>query len=752
MSDKRLSQYANDHDIPYMTAYRRFQSGEIQGAYKNNKGSIFVKEPDVQQQVTLNHTPVVATVPVQSIPDIKYQNISLAEDITTRKNRSADNPIINRFSNIDEGLMPHVANTSGAGNKSGIIVRDAIILTQKCYFNVAIFRQIIDLIVDLSIGQIFLKGGTKKARDFFSAYLKHIEENSFQEQWFLELWRSSNVLTFAYNKSLKSEDIKRITSVYGLQTSEASQTEAAKRVTIPVRFTVLNPADIQVGNYSMFMSPVYYKILNGYELARLREPKNEIDKQVLESLPENVKKQIKDKVSQSITIPLPTENVLSCFYKKMDYEGLAVPVFFPVLDDINWKLQLKKMDIATTRMMNQAILLVTTGAEPDKGGINQNNITNLQTIFANESVGRVLIADYTTKASFIIPDISAVLSKDKYEVVNNDIYIGLNYILLQGEKFANKQTALQLFIEKIKYGRKLYINQFLSKVIEKVSEELGFKSYPEAYFEDVAIHDTTERNRILARLSEIGHLTPKETFEALQNGRLPLPDESVENQEELKGYRDRGLYKPVTGGPKDQMDMLKEKSKIDIQMLDKQNEHDDKQKSKDRKFAKDNPQAPAPQIVVKAPTALSKPGGRPSGSTRQQSTKRVKPSKASLISGTKVIENTLLFDKLNKEVISALQTKYNLKSLDESQLSLAGELSNMIARNEDPKDWISSINDYSNNLQDKHLDRIEEIEELAEYHQIEPNLASILYASIKEETDNTDKIISKDLLKEEEKI
>ena len=76
---------------------------------------------------------------------------------------------------------------------------------------------------------------------------------------------------------------------------------------------------------------------------------------------------------------------------------------YPVLDDLNWKTEMKKMDMAVARTMQQTVLLVTMGTDPDKGGVNQNNLAAMQSLFENQSVGRVLIADYTTKAQFVIP-------------------------------------------------------------------------------------------------------------------------------------------------------------------------------------------------------------------------------------------------------------------------------------------------------------------------------------------------------------
>ena len=66
--------------------------------------------------------------------------------------------------------------------------------------------------------------------------------------------------------------------------------------------------------------------------------------------------------------------MLGVFYKKQDYEPFSVPMGYPVLEDINAKYEMKKIDMAIARTMQQAILLVTMGSEPDKGGVNQKNL------------------------------------------------------------------------------------------------------------------------------------------------------------------------------------------------------------------------------------------------------------------------------------------------------------------------------------------------------------------------------------------
>ena len=49
-----------------------------------------------------------------------------------------------------------------------------------------------------------------------------------------------------------------------------------------------------------------------------------------------------------------------------------------MLDDINWKMELKKIDQAIVRTVENVILLITMGTEPDKGGINPHNLKAMQ--------------------------------------------------------------------------------------------------------------------------------------------------------------------------------------------------------------------------------------------------------------------------------------------------------------------------------------------------------------------------------------
>jgi hypothetical protein len=596
-----------------------------------------------------------------------------ANTTPTRRNAASTIERTNRFTNIDTGLIPF-RYSNYVKNLSTLDVRDAIILCQKAYYNVAIFRNTIDLMTEFSDSPIYLTGGSQKSREFFEAYFKKINLASFQDQFFREYYRSGNVFTYRFDTTLSPEQLLRVTQTFGSKLKSIAQDGEVK---LPARYTIINPADVYVGGTVNYAFNTYYKLLSDYELERLRDPKTDEDKEVYESLPQQTKDQIKSKNNSYILLPIDPKRLAAVFYKKQDYEPLSIPMGFPVLDDINWKLEMKKMDMAVTRTMQQAVLLVTMGTDPEKGGVNQKNLQAMQQLFENQSVGKVLIADYTTKAEFVIPDIGNLIGPQKYEVVDRDIQIGLNNILIGSEKFANTSIKVQVFVQRLKQAREVFINEFLIPEIRRMSKDIGFKNFPTPTFQDIDIKDDVQYSRIYNRLVELGVLTAEEGLAAIETGRLPTQEESLESQRKFKELRNEGLYQPIIGG------------------------------------------------------SAAGQAGRPSGSSGiPQSTKNVKPigSKANF-SVTKIKENILAVQTLEEEVKSAVRKKFNIKKLSNQQKENAEKISEIIIANENPENWVSKIEEYIEKPFDKNQDNLNEIQEIAAQHQVTEYLASILYHS-----------------------
>jgi hypothetical protein len=440
------------------------------------------------------------------------------------------------FPNIRSGIVPYAMMDGGYYGVSEVIG-----LCYKAYHNFAILRNAIKLIRDFSVGPIHVKTSNQRVKTFIETWFEAIGLNQFMAQFFLEYSRSGNVFIYKFSGQISEDGMNMLRQAYG------AAGDGPMSATVPIRYIILNPMQVylQMGPTEPYG---YVRMLSTYEIARLRNPQTEEDRQMLESFPKEVKRIIKQTGSNPyLYVPLDPKRLYPVFYDKMDYEPLAVPMAFPVLNDIEYKLELRRMDMALAATIERVILLVTTGRPADQW--NQvppkSNLQNLQEIFRNQTIGRVLVADYTTKAEWVVPDLKELLGPGKYQQVDKDIKEGLQYMFFGDEKFANASVKIKIFIESLREGRRAFLENFLIPEVKKVCAAMGFRNVPDLEFEEIQMQDEALMARLYVQMAQLGLLTADELNEALVTGMLPSKDESLKNQEAYKEARKQKLYAPL---------------------------------------------------------------------------------------------------------------------------------------------------------------------------------------------------------------
>jgi len=622
-----------------------------------------------------------------------YERSGGGESTSLRRNLAYIGPKIYKYGNIREGMLPFETSINGYN------IRDAIELCQKAYANIAIFRNAVDIMSEFANAEIYLEGGSQKSKDFFSKWMKYTRMWNVKDQYFREYYRSGNVFFYKINAKFDIDDFQKILETYASYDGASYNTDIKLynyptpydvKNLIPVQYTLLNPYYLTTNHTSSWHQIVYQKILSEYELERLRSPKNDHDKVVFDSLDNDTKEKIRlgQWARDGLKIQLNPTDIIYSFYKKQDYEPFAIPFGFAVLDDINFKMEMKKIDQAICRTIENVILLITMGTEPTKGGINHKNIKAMQNLLSNQSVGRVLVADYTTKAEFIIPDMNKVLGYEKYKVVNEDIKEGLQNILIGSEKFANTTVKAQVFFERLKEARKAFLNDFLQPEMELIFRNLGFKGKcPIAKFEEVSIKDETQFNRVVTRMMELGILPPEEGLRVIETGIYPTKEELGTAQAKFVEERKKGYYNPIVGG---------------VPVI----------------------APPAPEVSgVKPPikkTTTPNERGRPVGSNASV---YAKDAIAKVMDKTK---------DLYSIVEIGLKKKYSKKSLNAEQNKLAQGISEAIILGSQCESWTSLATEVLNdpNKLDK-LNILSEIQTTAGEHDLDTYAAALLYHSTK---------------------
>lgn len=435
------------------------------------------------------------------------------------------------YANLRSGFLPY------ANNNGNITVSDAIYLCQLAYANVSVFKNTIDVMTEFSNSKIHLRGGNAASRKFFEKWFQKVGLYQFKEEFFREYFRSGNVFIYKINGQFSIQDYLKL------------QAAGITKNKIPLKYVIINPVTIAAqGAVTYDFS--YVKMLSAFEIEKIRKPKTDEEKAVRNAMSPQLLKEIDlgGTSWQSLYMPLKSEDVYAIFYKKQSYEPFAIPMGYPVLPDIEWKLSLKKMDMALSRTVENIILLVTMGAEKDKGGINYKNIAAMQELFRSQAAGRVIVSDYTTKAQFVTPDLKEILGPEKYQVVDNDIKEGLQNILNGSEKFANQFIKTKVFLERLNEGQESFLNNFLIPEMQKICEDMGFRDCPTPMFEKVDLKDEVQFAKVVTRLAEIGIITGDQAIETLESGLYPDVNEMEGKQEEYKKLRDKGLFNPLLGG------------------------------------------------------------------------------------------------------------------------------------------------------------------------------------------------------------
>lgn len=625
-----------------------------------------------------------------------HGSVNAERSTRSRKNFIHSSSKKNRFENIRQGMLPY--NVSA----DGVNVRDAIELCQKAYANVPIFRNAIDIMAELANSPIYIEGGNESSKNFIEKWFSKINLWGLKDQYFREYYRSGNIFLYRIDGRFTAEDFIKLNKIYG------SEDNFIKKDHIPIRYILLNPYDIVATRSTSFNNKIYKKILSEYELERLKSPNTKEDKEIFQGLPADVQKRIKQGGwgKDGISIDLDAQKLTHSFYKKQDYEPFAIPFGFPVLDDINWKIELKKIDQAISRTIENVILLITMGAEPEKGGINPQNIQAMQSLFQNESVGRVLVADYTTKAEFILPDIGKIIGPDKYQIVNEDIRQGLQNVIVGDEKYKNTQVKAEIFLERLKEARQSFIHTFLQPQIKMVCQHMGFKTYPTAKFEEIDIKDEVQLQRVVTRLIEMGILTPEQGINAIKTGIYPRAEEIEPAQEKYIAKRKEGMYNPLVGG----LPMVDVDGDGNIDTVPTQKDDEKGGTSK-----------------TPNPNGSGRPVGRPKGTTGIPRSVNAKTY------SRKGIQDTIYkIEDLRSYTESKLLSKYKIKKLNETQLEMVDELCRSVIYSKPVNQWkksaLSCVKNFES-IADLNIDSA--ILDISEEHSLELYPAAILHHSSK---------------------
>ncbi len=445
---------------------------------------------------------------------------------TTRQNNAYQNMLSNKYFNFYNGFSPD--------GSSGQCTTEVIRLCQLAYWNNGTVGNVIDIMQEFSVSNIDFISNKKASRDAMLGWAAAIRLKGFCDQLALEYYRSGNVIIYRFEGKIKSSALERT----GVKINPTDK--------IPLRYTLINPALVSLARTG-FVDSVQYSVVIPSAEVTLMLKEFDINADRFETLPPEFKDAFngsKLKRNQDLLIKLNPNNIIALYRKKQPYELYALPFLARVLDDIDFKSELRGMDRALARVISRLLVHVKVGK--DDLIPTPQSLQELRNLLANPSTSTYLFTDHTVAISQYFPDVAAMLDPKKYEAINQDIQqaLGITPAATGGGagSYSNNFLGIKVLVERIKDGRGKILEDFLIPESQRVAAAFKIKGEIIPEIGGVDLNDEKEWAKIYTRLYELGVFSPESTIESIRENRFPTYQEEVERQREGKELKDEGLF------------------------------------------------------------------------------------------------------------------------------------------------------------------------------------------------------------------
>lgn len=211
-------------------------------------------------------------------------------------------------------------------------------------------------------------------------------------------------------------------------------------------------------------------------------------------------------------------NVDPILRKETSLQPYPTPYLAKVLEPLVFKQQLRRMDFSVAARIVNAILLIQEG---DKDfPLTEDTRSNLDEL-KTQILGRandprlmerlfMLFSNHTTKLTWIMPDVEALLNQDKYRQANEEIQEGLGFsrILVVGESRNSNAAELSVWsIQPQMEELRSMIIEWMTSIYEEAAELNRFRYVPEPKFTPIKLQDFVKTAAVFAQAFREGNVS-----------------------------------------------------------------------------------------------------------------------------------------------------------------------------------------------------------------------------------------------------
>ena len=440
---------------------------------------------------------------------------------------------------LDNPIIPHVYRTKASTITRDSLSRSYLDLSSKkdsydedpkklyekvirYYYTEPLVGSTINLLSSLSCKGFENDIDDPDIKNFYDTWVFDVNFEEVLEWIFLDLFRTSNVVTYKYIAKYEPR-VSTIAPAGKKNTTKATgklETAAAKKIWskghLPIGYTVLNPTLVNITGNLLF-NKVAVSLTPPAELGELlkKDSKSmtEEEKELIKALPPDLKKAVENGGEYLLDSRL----VGIITYKKQPYERYARPRTSRIFDSLDYKKALQQADLSTLDGISNYILKITIGND-EYPVVSQEELEAVAKLFDTPSKSFDVVWNHTLKVEKIVsPEIEAILGKDKYAQVNDDITGGLSITraLLDGTgSTSDVAWAIRGIREDIEYARR-QVTRWIYSEYRQIAEAMGFDRFPKVRWDDGILRDDILYKNIISTMVDRRMLSYETALETL---------------------------------------------------------------------------------------------------------------------------------------------------------------------------------------------------------------------------------------------
>jgi len=459
-------------------------------------------------------------------------------------------------------------------NKSENFYHCLIAACNEAYQSVGVVRTIINLLADFTAEEIVISHPDQSVQNFYKAWATQVNLKERLVRFTIDLlsagqtfiWRTEAMLTDKQKRTLqRSKSASKTTDGLLLQSNNDTETyvqplentqsillpnqSTAETVKIPWGYVSLNPLQMSMRGERFIGDNYWVMLLDKTSAHSITKYLSKSPKGSEINVPREIKNtDEKDKKTFTHEWQLDANRLYVIQdQSKKDYEIWATSIIYPALDPIRRKKLYTAGEQSALEAIKRTITLIKLGNTLEGFAPTPAKIARVADALAGGGQAHHLVWDDLIKGELIQPQLGDILDPQKYEAVNEDIFVslGLSQSVMQGDgSYANSFLAVKLLLEKLETIRN-QLAGWLMKELKVIAEALKFRTLPIVRFGKMNLRDENVERKLILDLYDRGILSKQALLDYFDEDFEVELERKKQEKEQLgstKLMEDRGPY------------------------------------------------------------------------------------------------------------------------------------------------------------------------------------------------------------------